>query len=294
MPMIVGVKFGTTSKIYYFDPKNIEFEVGDNVIVETVRGLEFAKIGQSNTMVEDDKIVGELKPVVRKATKDDEKRHKENLERKAKAFDLCLKKIEDHNLKMKLVDAEYTFDRSKVIFSFTADGRVDFRELVKDLASEMHMRIELRQIYERDDVKLKGAMGMCGRECCCLTHLTQNEKATVKMAKTQNISLNPTKVSGMCGKLMCCLKYENEYYTNVSRFMPKVGAIVKVEKGEGKVVEVDLLRERIKVAIQHEDGIIQEYAKIGDFEVVGHNRKNEKIKEEDEEDDDSEQLKNIE
>ena len=183
MPIIVGVRFGASSKIYYFDPKSEQFSVGDNVIVETVRGLEFAKIGQANTEVDEGKIVGELKPVVRKATKEDEKRHQENLDKKAAAFALCNKKIAAHGLKMHLVDAEYTFDRSKVVFSFTADGRVDFRELVKDLAGEMKMRIELRQIYERDDVKIKGAMGMCGRECCCLTCLSHNEKATVKMAK---------------------------------------------------------------------------------------------------------------
>lgn len=269
MPIIVGVRFGASSKIYYFDPKSEQFSVGDNVIVETVRGLEFAKIGQANTEVDAGKIVGELKPVVRKATKEDEKHHQENLDKKAAAFALCNKKIAAHGLKMHLVDAEYTFDRSKVVFSFTADGRVDFRELVKDLAGEMKMRIELRQIYERDDVKIKGAMGMCGRECCCLTCLSHNEKATVKMAKNQNISLNPTKVSGMCGKLMCCLKYENDYYASMAKVMPKVGASVKVDKGVGKVVETDVLRERIKVAIQKEDGITQEYYKVGEFSVIG-------------------------
>ena len=269
MPIIVGVRFGASSKIYYFDPKSEQFSVGDNVIVETVRGLEFAKIGQANTEVDEGKIVGELKPVVRKATKEDEKRHQENLDKKAAAFALCNKKIAAHGLKMHLVDAEYTFDRSKVVFSFTADGRVDFRELVKDLAGEMKMRIELRQIYERDDVKIKGAMGMCGRECCCLTCLSHNEKATVKMAKNQNISINPTKVSGMCGKLMCCLKYENDYYASMAKVMPKVGASVKVDKGVGKVVETDVLRERIKVAIQKEDGITQEYYKVGEFSVIG-------------------------
>ena len=270
MPIIVGVKLGTTNnKIYYFDPKNLQLEVGDHVIVETVRGQEYAVVGQANSQVTDDKIVGELKPVIRKATKGDETRYKENQELKVKAFETCQKKIEAHKLKMKLVDAEYTFDRSKVIFSFTADGRIDFRDLVKDLASEMRLRIELRQIYERDDIKLKGAMGMCGRECCCISHLAQNEKATVKMAKTQNISLNPTKVSGMCGKLMCCLKYENEFYSNIMKFMPKVGGMVKIKDGVAKVTEIDALHERIKVAIQKEDGITQQYVNIGDFEIVG-------------------------
>ncbi|MGN0772019.1 MAG: stage 0 sporulation family protein [Christensenellales bacterium] len=290
MPMIVGVRFGAANKIYYFDPKDIQFSVGDNVIVETVRGLEYAKIGQANTIVEQDKIVGELKPVVRKATKDDDKRHKENIEKKAAAFDLCAKKIQAHGLKMHLVDAEYTFDRSKVVFSFTADGRVDFRELVKDLASEMKMRIELRQIYERDDVKIKGAMGMCGRECCCLNCQSHNERATVKMAKNQNISLNPSKVSGMCGKLMCCLRYENDYYAAMAKVMPKVGTSVKVDKGIGNVVETDVLRERVKVAVQKEDGISQEYYKVGEFVVIGRGE----VKAEDDKDDESDTIKDSE
>lgn len=269
MPIIVGVKFGNSGKIYYFDPKGIEFEVGDNVIVETVRGLEYAKIGTANTEVDESQIKPPLKQVVRKATAEDDRRAEENLKKKASAFALCQKKIEKHGLKMKLVDAEYTFDRSKVIFSFTADGRVDFRDLVKDLASEMRMRIELRQIYERDDIKLRGAMGMCGCPCCCITFLQENEKATVKMAKNQNISLNPGKVSGMCGKLMCCLKYENEYYAQMLRILPKLHSTVKTEDGIGRVSEVDMLRERIRVDLQQEDGMKQEYYGIGEFEILG-------------------------
>ena len=203
-----------------------------------------------------------------KATAEEEETVKENLEKKDGAMKLCQKFIEKHNLKMKLVDAEYTFDRSKIIFSFTADGRVDFRELVKDLAGKMHMRIELRQIYERDDIKLRGAMGMCGRECCCICSGCDYEKATVKMAKNQNLSLNPTKVSGMCGKLMCCLRYENDFYAEANKKMPKVGSTVKVEDGQGRVDEVDLLRERIKVTIEHDGGVEQKYYKIGEFEVL--------------------------
>ena len=268
MPMIVGVKFGSTCKQYYFDPLNIEFAEGDGVIVETVRGLEYAKVSQSNKVVPDEEIKAPLKPVVRKATAEDEQRVKENLEKKDGAMKLCQKFIEKHNLKMKLVDAEYTFDRSKIIFSFTADGRVDFRELVKDLAGKMHMRIELRQIYERDDIKLRGAMGMCGRECCCICSNCDREKATVKMAKNQNLSLNPTKVSGMCGKLMCCLRYENDFYAEANKRMPKIGATVKVQDGEGRVDEVDLLREKIKVTIEHDGGVEQKYYNVGEFEVL--------------------------
>lgn len=268
MPMIVGVKFGSTCKQYYFDPLNIEFQEGDGVIVETVRGLEYGKISQANTVVSDEEIKNPLKPVVRKATAEDEERVKENLEKKAGALKLCQKYVAKRDLKMKLVDAEYTFDRSKIVFSFTAEGRVDFRELVKDLASKMHMRIELRQIYERDDIKLRGAMGMCGRECCCICHMADHEKATVKMAKNQNISLNPTKVSGMCGKLMCCLKYENDFYVAANKRMPKIGAIVKVDDVTGRVDEVDLLREKIKVTIDRDGGIEQKYYNIGEFEVI--------------------------
>ncbi len=268
MPMIVGVKFGSSCKQYYFDPLNIQFEEGDGVIVETVRGPEYARVVQPNKEVSDEEIKAPLKPVVRKATAEDEQRVKENFEKKEGALKLCQKFVDKHGLKMKLVDAEYTFDRSKVIFSFTADGRVDFRELVKDLAGKMHMRIELRQIYERDDIKLRGSMGMCGRECCCICHLSDYEKSTVKMAKNQNLSLNPTKVSGMCGKLMCCLKYENEFYVEANKRMPKLGSTVKVEDGQGRVDEVDLLREKIKVTIEKDGGVEQKYYKVGEFEVL--------------------------
>ena len=268
MPMIVGVKFAGSGKQYSFDPLNINFEEGDGVVVDTVRGLEYAIVTQANTLVPDEEVKTPLKPVVRKATKEDEKRAKENEEKKEGAMKLCQKFIDKHDLKMKLVDAEYTFDRSKVVFSFTADGRIDFRELVKDLASKMRMRIELRQIYERDDIRIRGAMGICGRECCCITHLTDFEKATVKMAKNQNLSLNPTKVSGMCGKLMCCLKYENDFYVDVNKRLPKVGSLVKVKEGQGRVDETDILKERIKVTIEKEDGIEQNYYNIGEFEIL--------------------------
>ncbi len=268
MPMIVGVKFGGKGKQYSFDPLNIDFKEGEGVVVETVRGLEYARVTQSNILVSDEEIKTPLKPVIRKATQEDDARAKENEEKKEGALKLCQKYVDKHDLKMKLVDAEYTFDRSKIIFSFTADGRVDFRELVKDLAGKMRMRIELRQIYERDDIRIRGAMGMCGRPCCCITYLTDYEKATVKMAKNQNLSLNPTKVSGMCGKLMCCLKYENDFYVDANKRLPKVGAIVRVKEGQGKVDETDILRERIKVTIEKNDAVEQNYYQVGEFEVV--------------------------
>ncbi|MDE6189665.1 MAG: stage 0 sporulation protein [Clostridia bacterium] len=270
MPMIVGVKFGQKScgKQYFFDPLDITFEEGEGAIVETARGLELVRITQANTFVSDEDIKTPLKPVVRKATADDEQRVKENLEKREGALKLCQKCIDKRGLKMKLVDAEYSFDRSKITFSFTADGRVDFRELVKDMASKMRMRIELRQIYERDDIRIKGAMGACGRECCCISHLCDYEKATVKMAKNQNLSLNPTKVSGMCGKLMCCLKYENDFYVEANKKLPKVGALVKVNEGQGRVEETDLLKERIKVSIERNDGVEQNYYQVGEFEVL--------------------------
>lgn len=270
MPMIIGVKFGVKccGKQYFFDPLDINFEEGDGAIVETARGLELVRVTQANTFVSDEELKSPLKPVVRKATPEDENRVKENLEKRDSAMKLCQKAIEKHGLKMKLVDAEYSFDRSKVVFSFTADGRVDFRELVKDLAGKMRMRIELRQIYERDDIRLKGSMGLCGRQCCCIAHLGDFEKATVKMAKNQNLSLNPTKVSGMCGKLMCCLKYENDYYVDAAKRLPRVGSTVRVEEGVGRVDETDLLRERIKVSIERNDGVEQNYYNVGQFEVL--------------------------
>ena len=294
MPMIVGVKFGTGCKQYYFDPLNITFKEGDGVIVETVRGLEFARISQANTQVPDEEIKVPLKPVVRKATEEDETRARENFEKKAGALKLCQKHIDRHKLKMKLVDAEYTFDRSKIIFSFTADGRVDFRELVKDLAGEMRMRIELRQIYERDDIKLRGAMGICGRECCCIRHLADYEKATVKMAKNQNLSLNPTKVSGMCGKLMCCLKYENDFYVEVGKRMPKVGSTVKLQDGTARVDEVDILKERIKVTLEKEDGVEQRYCNIGEFELLAPPKNNAPKKNLNREEENEDELKKLE
>ena len=239
MQQVIGVKFHSNTKIYYFDPKDIAFNEGDSVIVETSRGLEFGMVATGNHFVDEENIVKPLKEVIRKATEKDIKQNAENMEKKKWAYSVCLEKIQKRGLPMKLVDADYTFDRSKAIFSFTAEGRVDFRELVKDLATVIKSRIELRQIYERDDIKIRGALAPCGRVCCCHAHLADFEKVTIKMAKNQGLSLNPQKISGVCGKLMCCLKYENDYYVETLKEMPKVGATVFTNDGEGVVDSVD-------------------------------------------------------
>ncbi len=254
MAIIVGIKFRSTNKIYYFDPKNIEFAEGDGVIVETARGLEYATVSIANKDVDESEIVQPLKPVVRKATDDDLKKVKRNLEDKEHALVVTREKVTEAGLNMKLVDAEYTFDRQKLIFYFTADGRVDFRELVRTLASIFKVRIELRQIYERDDTKMRGALAPCGRPCCCTTHLPDFEKVSIKMAKIQGLSLNPQKISGVCGRLMCCLKYENAYYSEVYKQMPKVGSKVHTADGEGTVESNDLIKQTARVKVMLKDG----------------------------------------
>lgn len=254
MSEIVGVKFKNSCKIYYFGPKGLKFEPAEGVIVETARGLEYGIIALRNRDVDDKQIVQPLKDIIRKATEDDLAQLEKNKEMGQAALDAAHSKIEKHNLAMKLVDAEYTFDRGKLIFYFTAAGRVDFRELVKDLASTFRTRIELRQIYERDDVKLRGAVGCCGRECCCKSFLPDFEKVSIKMAKIQGLSLNPTKISGACGRLMCCLKYENDYYNETYRLMPKIGSRAKTPDGEGTVESNDIVRRQVKVKVLLSDG----------------------------------------
>ncbi|MBQ9276103.1 MAG: stage 0 sporulation family protein [Clostridia bacterium] len=254
METIVGIKFRSTNKIYYFSPKGIEFSEGDGVIVETARGLEFATVSIPNKEVDESEIVQPLKPVVRKATEEDLKKVQKNLEDKVEALRITREKVSAAGLNMKLVDAEYTFDRSKLIFYFTADGRVDFRELVRTLASVFKVRIELRQIYERDDTKMRGALAPCGRPCCCTTHLPDFEKVSIKMAKIQGLSLNPQKISGVCGRLMCCLKYENDYYSEVYKQMPKVGSKVHTADGEGTVESNDLIKQTARVKVMLKDG----------------------------------------
>lgn len=256
MQEVIGVKFALASKIYNFASNGVEFAVGDNVIVETARGMEYGTVAVANHFLEDNEIVAPLKEILRKATEKDIEQNQENLDKRAWAMKVCQEKISQHNLSMKLVSAEYTFDRSKVIFSFTAEGRVDFRDLVRDLASVLKTRIELRQIYERDDIKMRGALSVCGRVCCCASYLSDFEKVSVKMAKNQNLSLNPQKISGACGKLMCCLKYENDYYVSVNKRMPKIGAIVKTEDGDGRVESVNVLKCTLKAKVSTADEVL--------------------------------------
>ena len=284
MSLIVGVRFKNNGKTYYFDPGTLSLEAGDHVIVETARGQEWGKVSIANTQVEDKEVSSPLKPVVRRATKEDDERAEENERLGKEAIKITAQKVEKHKLNMKLVGAEYAFDRSKVTIFFTADGRVDFRELVRDIAGALHTRIELRQIYERDDIRLRGSLGPCGMPCCCITYLNEYEKVTVKMAKNQNLSLNPTKVSGMCGKLMCCLRYENDYYAETCKLMPKVGARVKTADGSVKVEGVDLLKRQIRASLENKDGGIEiKVYKLGEFEMPSRSAVHEDSEEESEE-----------
>lgn len=251
---IVGIKFKNSCKVYYFSPENISFSEGDAAIVETARGTEYGEVVLSNREVDDKDVVQPLKPVLRKATDADKKQVEKNLAMRPEAIRIANEKIEKHNLNMKLVDVEYTFDRQKIIFYFTAAGRVDFRDLVKDLAGVFRNRIELRQIYERDDAKMRGALAPCGRTCCCNTCLPDFAKVSIKMAKLQGLSLNPTKISGVCGRLMCCLKFENDYYAEMYKKMPKVGSRAKTPDGEGVVESNDILKQQVKVKIMDKDG----------------------------------------
>lgn len=254
MAIIVGIKFKGSNKVYYFDPQDIEFAEGDGVIIETTRGQEYGTVALPNREVEEKEVVSPLKPVIRKATAEDERQLKKNLADREPALKTIREKAAQLGLGMKLVDAEYTFDRSKLIFYFTADGRVDFRELVRTLASIFKVRIELRQIYERDDAKMRGALAPCGRPCCCTTHLPDFEKVSIKMAKMQGLSLNPQKISGVCGRLLCCLKYENDYYSEVFKKMPKVGSKVHTADGEGVVESNDLIKQTSRVRVLTKDG----------------------------------------
>ena len=276
MSLIVGVRFKNNGKTYYFDPGTLSLQAGDSVIVETARGQEWGRVSIANTQVDDKEVSSPLKPVVRRATKEDDERAEENERLGKEAVKITAQKVEKHKLNMKLVDAEYAFDRSKVTIFFTADGRVDFRELVRDIAGALHTRIELRQIYERDDIRLRGSLGPCGMPCCCITYLHEHEKVTVKMTKNQNLSLDPTKVSGMCGKLMCCLRYENDYYAETCKLMPKVGARVKTADGSVKVEGVDLLKRQIRASLENKDGGIEiKVYKLGQFELPGKTRERE-------------------
>ena len=254
MAKIIGVKFKQYGKLYYFAPGNGEFAEGQGVIVETARGAEYATVCMPCKEVPDEELVAPLKPVLRAATERDLENMRRNEERRAPAMKTAAEKIAARGLDMKLVDCEFAFDGSKVVFYFTADGRVDFRELVKDLSSVFHMRIELRQIGVRDEAKLLGGFGPCGRECCCSVCMPDFQKVSIKMAKNQGLSLNPGKISGLCGRLMCCLAYENDYYAEACKKMPKVGSEVSTPEGTGTVVNANMLKMEVKVRIDKGDG----------------------------------------
>lgn len=254
MVKVIGIRFRTAGKIYYFNPADIELKRGEHVIVETARGVEYGTVVMPPTDMEDSEVNQPLKQVMRKATKEDDEKEKKNRDKEKEAFRICKEKIVKHGLDMKLIDAEYTFDNNKVLFYFTADGRVDFRELVKDLASVFRTRIELRQIGVRDETKILGGIGFCGRPLCCNTYLSDFAPVSIKMAKEQNLSLNPTKISGICGRLMCCLKNEEETYEELNKKLPNNGDMVMTDDGfKGEVVSVNVLRQLVKVVIEEGD-----------------------------------------
>ena len=247
MIKIVGVRFKNAGKIYYFDPVDFEIEKNIDVVVETARGLEYGKIVVGPKEIEEEKLISPLKPIIRIATEEDKAIYRENKEKAKETFEICQQKIKEHGLTMFLIDCEYTFDRNKLIFYFTAEGRIDFRELVKDLASIFKTRIELRQIGVRDEAKSIGGLGTCGRKLCCSSWLGDFQPVSIKMAKDQSLSLNPTKISGICGRLFCCLKYEHDVYVEAIEKMPVVGSVVKVENQKGKVIEINPLLEQTKI-----------------------------------------------
>lgn len=260
MANVIGVRFRYAGKVYYFDPVDIKLEQGEMVIVETARGVECGEVVNPAREVDESEVVAPLKKVMRKATEEDLNQVEGNRKKSEEAYQICLEKIQKHNLDMKLIDVEYTFDNNKILFYFTADGRIDFRELVKDLAAVFRTRIELRQIGVRDEAKMMGGLGVCGRSLCCSTHLTEFHPVSIKMAKEQSLSLNPTKISGTCGRLMCCLKYEQEAYEDLLRRIPRVGALVQTPVGTGSVMYVSLLEEKVKVKLDNNnDPDLKEY-----------------------------------
>lgn len=268
MVTVVGVRFKRAGKIYYFDPDGLDINKGDFAIVETARGIEFGEVVIGKRDVPEEEIVVPLKKVIRVATEEDKLKNLQNKAKEEDAFNICLKKIQEHGLPMKLIDVEYTFDNNKVIFYFVADGRIDFRELVKDLAAIFRTRIELRQIGVRDESKMVGGLGPCGRPMCCATFLGEFEPVSIKMAKEQNLSLNPSKISGVCGRLMCCLNYEQETYEEIRKITPVVGSIVKTPDGEGEVIENSIIRESVKVKLRTPDDVEIKTYSIHDIELI--------------------------
>ena len=282
MIKVIGVRFRTAGKIYFFSPGGLELKAGDKVIVETARGVEFGSVVTGIKEVPDDQISQPLKPVIRIATQDDVRREAKNREKEKDAFKICQEKIRKHGLEMKLIDVEYTFDNNKVLFYFTADGRIDFRELVKDLASVFRTRIELRQIGVRDETKIRGGIGICGRPLCCHTYLTEFAPVSIKMAKEQNLSLNPTKISGVCGRLMCCLTNEEETYEELNSHLPSIGDYVTTpEKLKGEVQSVNVLRQTVKivVSLDNDEKEVRDY-KVDELRFKPRRRKNNRVSKE--------------
>ena len=275
----IGVRFRTAGKIYFFSPGKLEIKRGDHVIVETARGVEFGNVVTGPKEVEDEQITQPLKSVIRVATEEDYKTEEKNRKKEKEAFDICLEKIHKHGLEMKLIDAEYTFDNNKVLFYFTADGRIDFRELVKDLAAVFRTRIELRQIGVRDETKIRGGIGVCGRELCCHTYLSEFAPVSIKMAKEQNLSLNPSKISGVCGRLMCCLTNEEETYEELNSRLPAVGDNVTTPEGlKGEVSSLSVLRQLVKVVVtlDNDEKEIREY-KVSELKFKPRRKKEVKL-----------------
>lgn len=268
MKDIIGVRFKKLGKIYFFDPGNNKVEKGQFVIVETTMGQEYSEVIIANRKMDEKSIVKPLKKIVRVATKIDEKHNEENIKVEKEAFKIANQKIKEHNLKMTLVEVDYKFDNSKMLFYFTADGRIDFRELVKDLASIYKTRIELRQIGVRDEVKKIGGNGICGRELCCCSFLDNFETVSIKMAKEQNLSLTPSKISGNCGRLMCCLKYEQEVYEEKLSRLPKIGALVKTEEGKGIVDNIEILKEKVNVKFKDKEGYYYKRYDVKDIKII--------------------------
>ncbi len=272
MEQVIGVKFKRVGKIYYFSPSGMEPKAGDHVIVETARGVEYGRVAMGIKEVSDEEIVAPLKPIIRIATPEDDKILEENKRKQKEAYKICEEKIEKHRLDMKLVDVEYTFDSNKILFYFTSDKRVDFRELVKDLASVFRTRIELRQIGVRDEAKMLGGLGVCGRNLCCVQYLDDFQPVSIKMAKEQGLSLNPAKISGNCGRLMCCLKYEQDCYEELLKVTPRVGALVSTPDGKGSVVSVSLLKEKVKVLLSGDNADVEEY-NVSDIKILRDGKK---------------------
>ena len=277
MTKVIGVRFRKAGKIYFFSPGKLEIKRGDQVIVETARGVEFGNVVSGPKEVADDEITQPLKAVIRVATDEDRKTEEKNRKKEKEAFDICLEKIHKHGLEMKLIDAEYTFDNNKVLFYFTADGRIDFRELVKDLAAVFRTRIELRQIGVRDETKIRGGIGVCGRELCCHTYLSEFAPVSIKMAKEQNLSLNPSKISGVCGRLMCCLTNEEETYEELNSHLPSIGDYVTTPEGlKGEVSSLSVLRQQVKVivSLENDEKEIREY-KVDELKFKPRRKKSE-------------------